>query len=312
MNDRIVGIGAANLDVHGRSRAPINLHDSNPGTMSFSAGGVTRNILENYCRLGGTAVLLTAVGNDPFGERILSASAACGIDVSHVLVSDQAASSTYMSLLDSDGEMAVALSDMSVLEQLTPGYLDENAELLSSAALIVTDPSIPAAVMDHLLERWGRKIPVCVDPVSVAYAHCVKDKIGQFWLAKPNRLEAEALSGMAITDRASLEKAAAGLIDKGLRALYVSCGPLGCYYTDKDGIQLTCRLPEARTMANATGAGDAFMAMALYGLIHRWDKEKTLRYACGAGMAAVQSAATIHPQMSLALIESVLAEAEKR
>ena len=67
----IVGIGAANMDVHGRSRAPINLRDSNPGRMHTSVGGVTRNILENYVRLGGRAVLLTVVGDDVFGQKIL-------------------------------------------------------------------------------------------------------------------------------------------------------------------------------------------------------------------------------------------------
>ena len=42
----IVGVGAANADIHGRSRAAVNLRDSNPGTMRVSVGGVTRNILE--------------------------------------------------------------------------------------------------------------------------------------------------------------------------------------------------------------------------------------------------------------------------
>ena len=51
--DYIVGIGAANVDVHGRSKKAINLHDSNPGHMNTSAGGVTRNVSENFARLGG-------------------------------------------------------------------------------------------------------------------------------------------------------------------------------------------------------------------------------------------------------------------
>ena len=40
----IVGIGAANVDVHGRSKKAINLHDSNPGHMNTSAGGVKERI----------------------------------------------------------------------------------------------------------------------------------------------------------------------------------------------------------------------------------------------------------------------------
>ena len=48
----IVGVGAANLDLNGASCAPIHLRDSNPGHISLSAGGVTRNVCENLARLG--------------------------------------------------------------------------------------------------------------------------------------------------------------------------------------------------------------------------------------------------------------------
>ena len=42
----IVGVGAANADLNGASLAPIHLRDSNPGHISLSAGGVTRNVCE--------------------------------------------------------------------------------------------------------------------------------------------------------------------------------------------------------------------------------------------------------------------------
>ena len=48
----VIGIGAANIDVHGKSREPIVMRDSNPGHLRTSAGGVTRNVLENLSRLG--------------------------------------------------------------------------------------------------------------------------------------------------------------------------------------------------------------------------------------------------------------------
>ena len=90
----LVGVGAANADVHGRSRAAVNLRDSNPGTMRVSAGGVTRNILENAARLGLDARLVSAVGGDAFGQMILSRSAAAGVNVENVL----AVSYTHLTL----------------------------------------------------------------------------------------------------------------------------------------------------------------------------------------------------------------------
>ena len=52
MPKEIVGIGAANVDIMGESAARLVMEDSNPGTLSVSVGGVTRNVCENTARLG--------------------------------------------------------------------------------------------------------------------------------------------------------------------------------------------------------------------------------------------------------------------
>lgn len=71
-----VGIGAANVDICGRSKNPIIMADSNPGAMSISLGGVTRNICENLARLGGSVKLISALGSDLYGHMIREESTA--------------------------------------------------------------------------------------------------------------------------------------------------------------------------------------------------------------------------------------------
>ena len=73
-NAYIVGVGAANLDLNGASKSSIHLRDSNPGRISLSAGGVTRNVCENLARLGADVKLLSCVGDDEFGSFICRAS----------------------------------------------------------------------------------------------------------------------------------------------------------------------------------------------------------------------------------------------
>ena len=183
----IVGIGAANADVHGQSRGAVNLRDSNPGTMRVSAGGVTRNILENAARLGMDARLISAVGGDAFGSTILARSAAASVNVENVLVLPDAASSTYMTVLEPSGEMFVAVSDMSILSRLPQDYLAARAGLLRGAAAIVCDPSLPEATLDCLLSLAG-ETPVFVDPVSTSYAKKLAGRVGRFHTVKPNRM----------------------------------------------------------------------------------------------------------------------------
>ena len=81
----ILGIGAANVDVHGESRAAIVMRDSNPGHLRTSAGGVTRNVMENLARLGVDARMVSALGDDLFGDLVRRESALAGLDMSECI-----------------------------------------------------------------------------------------------------------------------------------------------------------------------------------------------------------------------------------
>ena len=301
----IVGVGAANADIHGRSRAAVNLRDSNPGTMRVSVGGVTRNILENAARLGLDAQLVSAVGGDVFGRLILARSAAAGMDVSNVLVLPDAASSTYMTVLEPSGEMLVAVSDMSILAQLPEAYLAERAPLLRGAAAIACDPSLPEETILRLLALAG-ETPVFVDPVSTAYARKLLPHVGRFHTVKPNRMELSILAELDAEEDAALKPAIARLLEKGCRRVYVTLGPEGCCYGDASGLFLRAKLRPIARMENAAGAGDAFTAATIYGHVHALPPEETLNLALAAGSVAIRSAETVSPEMSIPLLRETI------
>ncbi|MEA4820923.1 MAG: PfkB family carbohydrate kinase, partial [Erysipelotrichales bacterium] len=45
-------IGGANIDIQGTPFEKLKYKDSNPGIISYSFGGVARNVAENLARLG--------------------------------------------------------------------------------------------------------------------------------------------------------------------------------------------------------------------------------------------------------------------
>lgn len=303
-HDYVVGVGAANVDVHGKSRAAIVLHDSNPGHMHTSAGGVTRNVLENLARLGEDAKLITATGDDVYGHKIRVDSENAGVDMTNIFVAEGRTSSTYISVLDDNGDMFVALSDMSVLNCLPAEFLRQKLPLINGAKLVTTDPSLPPPVMKLLLD--SAQVPVFVDPVSTAYARVIKEQIGRFHTIKPNRLEAEILSDTKITDEKSLDRACGVLLDKGVRRVIVSLGADGCYFKSADGETLHVKLKPFSKVENATGAGDAFMAAVIYCTIHDISGADMLEFASAAAAVAIQSENTINPDMSVQLVTEVL------
>lgn len=304
----VLGVGAANVDIHGRSKKPVVMHDSNPGHMSTSAGGVTRNVCENLARLGASVKLITAVGSDVYADQIRRECHAAGIDIANFYTVEGCASSTYMSLLDDSGDMLVALSDMSVLQKLPLNYLSSKQSLIRGARIVTCDPSLPEQTILYLLDLCERAVPVYVDPVSTAYARVLAPHIGRFHTAKPNVLELSILSGREITDEASLLDAGKAVLDKGLQRLFVSLGKDGCLYMDAEGTTIQRKLRPLAQMRNATGAGDAFMAAVIYSTLHGFCIEQTLDYALAAGIAAISHEKTINPDMSVSLVESILKE----
>ena len=112
----LVCFGGANMDLHIQSSVPVIFHDSTPGKIHTSPGGVMRNIAENCARLGADVTLLSAVGNDAFGDRIVKMSEAAGIRMDRVLVREDCPTSCYMAFMDQTGDMLVAANDMRIMD----------------------------------------------------------------------------------------------------------------------------------------------------------------------------------------------------
>ena len=294
----VVGIGAANVDLMGRSRAPLVMEDSNPGCIGMSVGGVTHNICENAARMGATVKLITAVGDDIYGEKIRRECQAAGMDTSGFLVLEGETSSTYLSLHDASGEMAVAMSDMRVLQKLSVEFLRRRQGVIQGAGAIVVDGGLPEEILEYVTSCYGERIPVFADPVSTTYARKFKGRLGGIHTLKPNRMEAEVLAEMEIRDGSSLEEAAKRLLDQGLSRVVVSLGKDGCYYRDQEGLALMVQGKPVEQVVNPTGAGDAFMGGLVYAYLQGMPPEEALVFATAAARLALSHPDTINPEIS--------------
>lgn len=293
-NPLAVVIGGVNIDVGGRSFAPLVAKDSNPGRVTVSLGGVGRNIAHNLRLLGVDVSLLTALGDDLHADRITSSCAGLGIDISHALVVPGGATSTYIYLDDADGDMALALSDMEICREIAPEYLAKNLDLLGRADVIVADANIPAESLAWIAGHCS--VPLFADPVSTAKAEKLRPLLSRIHTLKPNKLEAELLSGIGITDDISLFRAARALLDTGLNRVAVTLGSRGILAADAHTIELIPACPAQ--VRNATGAGDAFMAALVWSWLKHEDFPASCRAAAAAAALAVESDETINPALS--------------
>ena len=196
-----VVIGGANMDLKARSGARVTAHTSNPGHGSSAPGGVGRNIAENLARLGDRVHLVSVVGRDTLGTSLLEHTAASGVHTEHVARTDRL-TGTYTAILDVDGELLVAVSDMEASDELGPEQVAAARDVIAGAGVVVVDGNVKRAALEHALDL-SQGVRTILEPVSVPKAAALRDVLdARVFAVTPNRDELGALTDLPTrTDR---------------------------------------------------------------------------------------------------------------
>ena len=297
-------VGGVNIDIGGQSFQPLILSDSNPGRVRTSPGGVGRNIAHNLHLLGLTVRLIAAFGDDLYADVIRRSCREIGIDTEDAVTFPDEATSTYLYVADHTGEMHLAVSDMEICRFLTPDVLAEKLPVIRGAGALVLDTNIPAETIRWLCDRVP--VPIFADPVSVSKAEKLRPVLSGLYAVKPNKLEAELLTGIRIASEQDLNRAADALLETGLRQVFITLGKEGVLAADgRKRVRLPA-LPEVPV--NTTGCGDAFMAALVWAHFRGLDVEESAR----AGLAAAVIAAAVRETVNPAMCEEMLLQKMKQ
>lgn len=299
----VLVIGGAGLDAKGRPHEPLQSLTSNPGSVRFSLGGVARNIAENLARLEVPTILITALGDDHAGQIVLEGCQNAGIDMSHALVLPDERTSSYIALLDHAGDLAVAISDYSLVQRITPGVLADLETLIEEAAMIVIDTNLSEATIALLFDlAEAYDVPVCADPTSVPLAGKLCNYLGRLFMIAPNAAETTALCGLSnpATDIDTAIRAAHFLVSLGVEVAIVTLGEHGLTYADSAG---GGHIPAIRSqVVDATGAGDALTAGVIFGLLNDIPLDEAVRLGVSAATLTLHSPESVVPELTQELL----------
>ena len=308
MAKRIAVVGGANMDIGGFPERALVPGDSNPGRVRFSVGGVGRNIAENMARLGLEVELITALGDDANGRAIREDCRAKGIGLRGSWVEAGESTSVYLFVDDAGGDMSVAVNDMAIQRCITPERLLPQLPLLNSMDAVVVDANLPEESIACLTENL--QAPVFADAVSAAKVGKLRAHLPGIFCLKPNRLEAELLTGMQIQGVLDANEAAHRLLDMGLKRVFLTMGAQGAICAGEG--QCVYLPGGARSVVNASGAGDSFTAA----LVWSWCEGLSLQESGIAGMAAawitMGSISAVSPEMSAAALRERMRQIQKQ
>ena len=282
-NDQyVVVVGGANIDIGGTPLKPLIPADSNPGSISINYGGVGRNIAHNLAKLGVPVKLISAIGGDVLGTDMLSHCKSIGIDVSNVLRIPERTSSMYLYINNTAGDMEMAIDYMDIALQITPEYLDTIRPVIQGAMAVIADANISEDAFLHLESIC--RAPLYVDPVSTNLSSRIRPGLEGIDTLKPNRLEAEYLTGMTIQTEADYRAAAMALIDMGVRRVFLSMGKEGMLAADKNNMYIVGEYPAE--VVCTTGAGDSATAAIVWASTVVADSDSLVTAAKAANVVA--------------------------
>lgn len=303
----ILVLGASIVDITGFSAVKYRSHNSNPGCIKVSMGGVCRNIAETTARLGVPTKFISAIGDDDHGRSIVEHSELIGYDMSDSLFLTKCATPTYLAILDEKGEMVSAIVDMWGIDQMDKLFIDSKADIICKASYTFVDADNPE-LLEHILKTYQGKTQFVLDPISAAKAESIKHLIPYFHTVKPNRFEAEMIVGYPLDSIESLIRASEDMLALGVTNVFISLDENGIFYANKEtrGIMMA----RHAKVVNVTGAGDSFVAGLGYGYTNALSLHDTVKFAIATSLLAISHESTIHPDMSVKTVTSLMALTE--
>lgn len=248
----------------------------------YQSGGCAANTSIDLASLGVAVRVSGRVGNDALGQQVVDELAAGGVDVSGVTRSpDAPTSQTVVLPVAGDDRRFLhcigANADYSASDVET-GAVD--AALLVIGGYLVLPGLTPADLEPVIRRLRSRGVRILLDVViprdAPDPARDIRPLLPHVDGFLPNQDEAAALTG-----RTDPRDQAAQLLAWGCNWIVITCGGNGALYADHDrALDVT---PLEVDFVDGSGAGDAFTAGIVAGMLRGWAIEDTLRYASALG-----------------------------
>lgn len=300
---RIAVIGGAVIDRKYHARRELIMETSNPVEGHRSFGGVARNIAENLARLGASVSFVSLVGDDEPGRSLTANLSLLGVDASGVLVTPERPTAEYVAVLDPRNDLFIGLADMAIFDLLAPERLRSSLPSLASADWVLADCNLPAETLSMLIGLARHEdLRLAINTVSSPKALRLPVELARVGLVFTNLDEASALLARNGAVPGSAAGAAAALVEAGAGQAIVTEGAKGYAVASADGVQVAEAVP-ARPV-DITGAGDAFAAGTLYGVLAGDPVAQAARTGALLAALTIESEMSVHPDLSRALLES--------
>jgi sugar/nucleoside kinase (ribokinase family) len=241
-----VFVGLATLDViHRIAKAPA-VNEKITSTAQFvAAGGPAANAAVTFAGLGGDAIVVTALGDDPVADLVRADLAAHGVRVVDAAAgTHRAVPVSAVSVVESTGDRSVVSLDAVNSDARPPAGL---GDLIRDADVVLVDGHHPLMARDAARHAAARAVTLVVD--AGRWKPVMADII-------PHATDMVCSNDFRAPGAENPESTAAALVASGVRTVVTTHGgdPVQWW---SDGRSGSVPVPSV-TVVDTLGAGDAF------------------------------------------------------
>lgn len=283
MHAKVVVVGSLNMDLVARAERLPRGGETLAGDSFFTVpGGKGANQAVAAARLGASVAMVGNVGDDAYGLQLRQALEVEGIDCRAVTACDGVSSGVALIVVDAASQNAIVIIPGGN-GLLTPDSVQRFDALLQSAEVVICQLEVPPATVAWTLAR-GRELgkTVILNPAPAT------GPLPAGWFANidyliPNESEAQALTGLPVTDLDSARKAAEKLRQLGAKKVIVTLGAQGALFVGESGSQHFPATPVKPL--DTTAAGDTFVGGFAASLSRGLEEGEAI--ICGQRAAAI-------------------------
>lgn len=265
---KILVVGSFVMDlIVSTSRVP-NEGESVLAGINFktASGGKGANQAVQAAKSGADVTFIGKVGDDNFGKEMISAVSAAGVNTDYVLKDNQVSSGVGNIILEcKPGQKAknriivVPGANMTI----APDEIAFLKDAIKNYDMVMLQLEIPMEINEIVTSyAFDAGVPVMLN--SAPSAHLSPELLNKLTYISPNEHEAADLTGIAITkkdgilDMDTVKKAAAKLLEMGVKNVIITLGSNGVVFMNSDTfIYKPC--VDIVEVVDPTAAGDSFV-----------------------------------------------------
>lgn len=255
-------------------------------------------------KAGGNVAMITKLGKDSMAEIAHKAMDDVHLSKDHLFYSEDVATGIALILVDETSSQNEIVIVPGACSTITDEDIAAVSHTITTSSYLLLQLEVNQDANEKvakLAKAHGVKVIINTAP----YQPVTDDFLNGAYLVTPNEVEAEALTGIPVTDLESADKASAVLFQKGVQNVLITLGKRGVYVNTGNKSEI---IPAYKVNAvDTTGAGDAFNGGLLTALSEGKDLWEAARFGNALAALSVQKLGTTPSMPTRAEIDAFLA-----